>query len=250
MSQDSSADGLLFSQLPTPALLVDLAGQIVRCNEAARALFELDLGDELPNVIQLLTHPERARLNPLEWMKKWAESPDAPELDYVVLNAVTRSGAEKLLSVRVARIATELGSFQYLVCMHDISVWQKRLQNERGAHRVAARLLSITADAVLIADEGLKLTYANESAERMFEYEQGALLGQPLNVLIPTALEEQHGRHIQKFREGKQASRLMSARNPVRALTSNGREIEIDASITRINTQAETVYCALIREKS
>ena len=76
-------------------------------------------------------------------MRKWADSPDAPELDYVYLTCRTAQGREKQLSVRVARLDGEgAGETNYLVTMHDVSSWEKRLHDEREAHRVAARRLS------------------------------------------------------------------------------------------------------------
>ena len=248
--RDISSEVLL-TQMPTPAIVITTDGQVLFCNPSAADLFERPFSAvSAPlSVLDLLTQPERSRLNPLAWLKKWADTPNAPELEYVYLNCQTRSGHEKQLSVRVARIQ-EAKSTYFLVTMHDLSQWHERLQTERDAHRVAARLLSITADAVLIADENMHLTFANASAEIMFGYDQGQLLGTPLANLIPPQQRDKHLEHVQSFLHNKYPSRLMGSRAPVSGLTADGREIAIEASITRLNMHGKAVMAALLRERA
>ena len=158
----------------------------------------------------------------------------------------TSAGAQRYLSVRVARINLD-EAVNYLVSMHDMTSWQQRLRNEQDAHRVASRILSITADGVIIADESQAITYANESAEKMFGYDTGELLGSPLETLIPPRFHEAHAEDIARFLQSKQPSRLMAGRTPVTALTKAGQEIPVDVSITRVNQHGKAVFSALVR---
>ncbi len=245
-SWQSGSEGRLLAQLPTPVIVVTTQGRVVFGNESAAELFDTEMPFDEVSVLDLLTQHERTRLNPLAWMEKWANSPNAPELDYVYLTCQTSTGQEKQLSVRVAR-ADLGGTPHYLVTMHDMSRWLERWHTERDSHRVAARILSITADGVLMTDEELVITYANSSAEHLFGYAQGELVGKPLAELIPSRFRGAHIEHVARFVKEPQPSRLMSQRTPVTGLTKDGREVPIQASITRLSVSGRAVFSALLR---
>jgi len=236
----------LVSLFPCPVIILDGDGVIVEANACAHELFERTTFGGL-NIEALLTQPERARLNPLAWLRKWADSPDAPELSYVYLTSVTASGAEKSLSVRVARVGDNPA--HYLVTIHDMSPWQARFVRERESHQLAARLLSITADGVILTDAQQLITFANSSAEQLFECSQGELLGLPLNDLIPVRFRRIHAEHVGRFAHARKSSRLMGDRQPVTARTRTGIEISIEASISRLTQQGAVVFCALLRQR-
>jgi PAS domain S-box-containing protein len=241
----------LFAALPAPALIFAADGTVVAANQGAAELFERDLPFPALTVTELLAQPERTRLDPLTWMRKWADSPDAPELDYVYLTCRTARGREKQLSVRVARLDGEgAGEANYLVTMHDVSSWEKRLHDEREAHRVAARVLAISADAVIIVDENFDVTYANNSAYRLLGYPNGALLHMPLAGLIPERFRGRHDAFMARFAKETNPARLMGERSPVVALTRDGREIPVEASIARLTIRGKPVFSAQLRARA
>lgn len=234
----------LFLNLPEPAIVVASDGRVLAGNPCASELFEVVQPFPQISVVELLTQPERTRLNPLEWLRKWAEQPDAPELEYVYLTCRTQSHAEKQLSVRVSKLPA---STCYLVAMHDVSRWEERLHAERDAHRIAARVLAISADAVLITDDEYVVTYANTSAETLFGYAAGELTGRPLADLLPERFRARHGDFMQRFATGSVPSRLMGERAPVLALTRSGEEVAVQATITRITVHNKRMYSAHLR---
>jgi len=240
----------LFAALPTPALVFAADGSVVAANQGAADLFERDLPFPAMTVTDLLAQPERTRLDPLAWMRKWADTPDAPELDYVYLTCRTAQGKEKQLSVRVARLACadgEANDTAYLVTMHDVSSWEKRIHDEREAHRVAARVLAISADAVIIVDERFDITYANHSAYKMLKYPYGSLLHTPLAGLIPERFRGRHDGFMAQFAKETNPARLMGERGPIVALAKDGEEIPVEASIARMTIKGKPVFSAQLR---
>ena len=241
----------LFAALPTPALVFATDGTVVAANQGAADLFERELPFPAMTVTELLAQPERTRLNPLAWMQKWADAPDAPELDYVYLTCRTARGKEKQLSVRVARLGGEGGDdTAYLVTMHDVSLWEKRLHDEREAHRVAARVLAISADAVIIVDENFDITYANNSAYKLLKYANGSLLHTPLAGLIPERFRGRHDGFMAQFAKEVNPARLMGERSPIVALAKDGEEIPVEASIARMTIRGKPVFSAHLRRRA
>ena len=89
----------LLSGFPEPMLVIEPGGTLVFLNSAAETLFEVDESAVGRNISDFLPEKERSRLNPLAWLQRWAETPDAPEMDFVHLNCRTSNGTE--LPVRV-----------------------------------------------------------------------------------------------------------------------------------------------------
>ena len=237
----------LFAALPDPAIIFSADGTVMAANQSAAELFERDMPFPALTVTELLAQPERKRLDPLTWMRKWADSPHAPELQYVYLTCRTASGVEKQLSVRVARVQLD-AEVCYLVTMHDVSRWEARLREERDAHRIAARVLAISADAVLMVDEQTNVTYVNDSTNRLLGYAPGELLGQPLAKLIPERFRGQHDAFMAAFAREPVPSRLMGERSPIVALAKDGEEILVEASISRITSKGKPVFSAQLRD--
>lgn len=253
MHWDELTAQVLFASLPDPAIIFSVDGQVVAANQCAADLFERSMPFPELNVTELLAQPERKRLDPLAWMRKWADSPNAPELDYVYLTCRTASGEEKQLSVRVARLDihpdtnTDADIF-YLVTMHDVSRWEERLRSERAAHRIAARVLAISYDAVIIVDEDSIITYTNASTDKLLDYPATTLVGKPLSILIPERYRGGHADFMSQFATAAKAARMMGERKPIVALSRSGEEIPVEASIARITIQGKPVFSAHLRD--
>jgi PAS domain S-box-containing protein len=240
----SAAD--LLGALPEPALVIDADGVILAGNAPAVVLLaseQVPLGE---GITAFLPEQERSRLNPLVWLRRWAEQPHSPELAHVRLWCRDRTGTDKPVRVRVGRLPTDPVS--YLVMLADVSEEQARAQRTRSAHRLAARVLAISADAVVNVDEAMIIVYANPSADALFGYAPGQLQGQPLAVLLPPRYRAGHDDFVQHFAAEPQAARLMGERAEIRGLTRTGEEIPLEASITKVTTETGLVFNANLRD--
>jgi PAS domain S-box-containing protein len=136
----------------------------------------------------------------------------------------------------------------YLVTLRDITVAESRLRAERFAHRVAARILAISADAIVTTDDNMKVTQLNNSAELLFGYSAAEVLGQPLSMLMPQRYRSQHVGHMKNFAVEDTPSRLMGERSVVAGITKSGEEIPLEASITRFSIDNHTIFSAHLRK--
>lgn len=236
----------LLEALPDPALVIDAQGSILTANPAAADLLAADRVPAGDNIVDYLPDTERRRLDPLVWLRRWAEQPRAPELAHVRLLCRDRSGREKPVRVRAARLPTTPVS--YLVMLVDVTEEQARQYRTRSAHRLAARLLAVSADAILNVDEGMKVVYANPSAEKLFHYAPGTLVGRSLADLLPPRFRDDHDRFVRRFADGAEASRLMGQRSEIRGLTREGEEFPLEASITKVTTDRGLVFSAHLRD--
>lgn len=242
---DISASSLL-SGFPEPMLVIQADGTLVFANQAAVRLLEVE--EPASGLItDYLPENERSRLDPLTWLQRWAETPDAPEMDFVHLMVRTASGREVPARVRVGRLRAEDETL-YVVMLQDISRDQSRQQQTRSAHRLAARVLAISADAIVTVDPELRISYANPSAETLFGYGSGELVGLDLNALLPERFRPGHGDQIAQFAGESRPARLMGERAEVVGLTRTGEELPLEASITKVTLEGELYFSAHLRD--
>jgi len=243
--EDLSARQLL-EALPDAALVIERDGRILAGNGRANQLLATEASPTDASILEFLPEQERRRLNPLEWLRRWAEAPEAPELTHVRLWCRDRNGRDKAVRVRVGTLPTEPAG--YLVMLTDVTEEQARQYHTRSAHRLAARVLAISADAIVNVDESLAIVYANPSAERLFGHAPGTLIGQPLAELLPARFRHIHEDVMRRFAAEPSPSRLMGQRAEICGLTAEGEEIPLEASITKVTTDRGLIFSAHLRD--
>jgi PAS domain S-box-containing protein len=86
--------------------------------------------------------------------------------------------------------------------------------------------------AVVVADEGSRILYANLATERLLGWGRGELVGKPLTVIIPERDREAHLAGMARYLLTHEP-RVIDGR-PIRVVASSrtGREVEIELSLT------------------
>jgi PAS domain S-box-containing protein len=107
------------------------------------------------------------------------------------------------------------------------------------------------ADAAIISvDEQLRVVLFNPAAQRMFGVDAQAMMGQPLDRLMPQRFRDGHPQHMRDFeRSGTSSRRMMNAVELV-GLRANGEEFPIEASISRAEVEGKPLLTAIIRDVS
>lgn len=236
----------LLDGFPEPTLVMDSEGIIEYGNPPAARLFGQSAFAPGESITTFIPEDERTRLEPLVWLRRWADMPQAPELRHVHLNCRTRDGEQIPVQVRVGRLAGR--PHHYVVMFQDVREAQAKTQQTREAHRLAARMLAISADAIIAVDERSKIIYANGAADRLFAVQGGELPGRSLDSLIPTGFRGDHATFMRRFASESSAARLMGERARIIGLTADGKEIPLEASIAKITTGTGLVFSAHLRE--
>lgn len=111
-------------------------------------------------------------------------------------------------------------------------------------------VLDLASDAVITVDQGGRIIHTNRALCEMFGYQPGALLGKPLEVLIPAESRDSHRRFVAGFIASGAADARMDARPEILGLRSDGTVFPAEASIARVETGEAPVFTAVIRDLS
>ncbi len=129
----------------------------------------------------------------------------------------------------------------------------QRIQAEealRTSKTELASILDISADAIISVDEDQHIRRFNQGAQRIFEYEAREVIGKPLEILLPEQFRSVHRKHVEKYSQSSEPSRLMSQRAEILGLKKDGTQFPAAASISRIESQGKTTLTVHLRDIS
>ena len=103
-------------------------------------------------------------------------------------------------------------------------------------------------DAIVSADESQRIVLYNPAAEKMFGWPRDAVLGQPLDVLVPERFRRAHRTHVAEFGRTGATSRRMGGSGVLRGLRANGAEFPIEASISQHAENDGKILTVILRD--
>jgi len=108
-------------------------------------------------------------------------------------------------------------------------------------------LVDALADALALVTSDGNFALVNRRAEEMFGYRHGELVGQPIEVVVPTALRAAHAGYRAGY-EREPAARPMGARGRLVGLRKDGTTFPAEISLEPVPTATGHFILAVIRD--
>jgi len=108
-------------------------------------------------------------------------------------------------------------------------------------------VLEATPDGIVLANETGHIVFANTHAKDMFGYRTEALLGQPLEVLLPREVVAGHRRHRTGYFTNPR-NRPMGAGLELHGRRSDGTEFPIEISLSPLRADGVTFAISAVRD--
>jgi PAS domain S-box-containing protein len=122
---------------------------------------------------------------------------------------------------------------------------------EQTLQAVRSRMYGVAEsamDPIIAIDENQRIVLFNAAAERAFRWPRGAVMGQSLEMLIPSRFHAAHGAHVARFRDTGVTSRRMGGANALVAVRANGEEFPIEASISQHVEDGRRILTVILRD--
>lgn len=233
----------LWAQNPDALLGIAPDGTIFHWNPAAEAIFgyrrDEAVGRSLLELIVPRDHVD-------EEMRVQA---DALRQGLTVYESVRRCKDGTLVHVSVSTKAVHDadGHLAYFLSnKKDVT----HLKVLRDAKLVEARfhdLLESTPDAIVMVNVTGRIVLVNSQAEKMFGYPRAYLLGQPVEILLPTRFRNAHHAHRGGYFE-QPRTRTMGAGLDLYGLRKEGGEFPVEISLSPLQTEEGTMVMSAIRD--
>lgn len=214
-------------------------------SDTVEHLIGLSAGDILARP-ELLTD----RLNPEDQaLLRAAQDRSAQTLDVYDLTLRLRHADGRVRWMRLAGAPRRLpdGSTCWDSIATDITDSRAASEQLHESEAVLAAVIRSASDAVISTDAQGVIRLFNPAAERIFGHTAQAMLGQPLDALLPAVTRPAHRQFLQNYAASGVASRRMGA-GRVRGLRADGTELELEASISQVTVNEHQVLTAILRD--
>ncbi|MBN8488918.1 MAG: response regulator, partial [Burkholderiales bacterium] len=123
-----------------------------------------------------------------------------------------------------------------------------RVQQAQTSENRLRTLMDAAPEAVLsVGADGL-ITQFNGAAERLFGWSAAEMLGQPLDRLLPPDVRQGHAALVALGTQDGAAVRTMGADRRVRGLCRDGRYVDLNVSLSRVQVDGQWHSTAVIRD--
>ncbi len=152
----------------------------------------------------------------------------------------------RLMCGLLAAVASAL--LLYLLMSWALKARQRSESERRATEQYFSNLFDVAADAIIALDEEQRIILFNKGAEEIFGFQAEEVLGQPLDLLLPTRSIEAHRRHMGAFAAGEASSRRMAERQEIFGLRKDGTEFPAEASIAKSTRNGRLIFTVILRD--
>jgi PAS domain S-box-containing protein len=217
---------------------IDEEQRIVLFNAAAEKMFGCSAQEALGSTITRFI-PERYRQQHWEHVRNFGRTK-------VTRRAMGALGALFGLRADGREFPIEASISQSEVSGHKLSTVILRDITERKQAEDRFRLAVESApNAMVMVNQQGEIILVNSQTERLFGYTREELIGQPVEVLVPSQLRERHPAYRTDFSAHPQ-TRAMGAGRDLFGLRKDGREIPIEIGLNPIEVDGQVVVLSSI----
>ena len=113
----------------------------------------------------------------------------------------------------------------------------------------ALEILKSTQEAIVVVDNAGDIVLANEMAEKLFGYEQGELVGEKVEVLMPDSFRHKHAKHRKRYNKKPRSRPLVSGLS-LKGQKKDGRVFDAEIALTPIEVDDNMLVSSTIRDIS
>jgi PAS domain S-box-containing protein len=127
-----------------------------------------------------------------------------------------------------------------------------RIKYRRDAQVLQTRfreVLEAAPDAIVIVDESGRIALINSETERLFAYERNQLLGERMEILVPSRFHAGHPHHRKRYFAERQ-TRPMGIGLDLWGRRSDGTEFPVEISLSPLTVDGSPLAMAAVRDVS
>lgn len=239
---NAGADGLVAPSLhagiveamPDAVVVTDPDGRIVLTNPRAAEVFGWRAGELVGRPIEILVPPRHRARHP-----RLRRGYAGLRMDLLELRGYRKDGTEFPAEISLATIVEGPRTW---VCATVRDITDRKRSEERFR-----QLVDSAPDPLVITDTAGTIVLASERAQAVFGYTAAELVGESIEVLVPTRYHAAHRRMRQRFAANPRF-RPVGSGQELYARHRDGSEIPVAISLAPLVTDDEVLLSASVRD--
>ncbi|HSX94792.1 MAG TPA: PAS domain S-box protein [Hydrogenophaga sp.] len=243
---DASRLQAVLQHLPSPMYLVDMDFRVLFWNDAAERMFGWSAAEaEGRHVDEIFRDkdPDNSARRAIRPAMLAEQGPWSFET-----HLLRRDGSDIWGEWRLTKVFGADGeAIGLLAQVRDLTVERLSEMRLREQGEVLSALINSASDAVISVDLHGRISLFNPAAARIFGREAEAMIGQPLDSLLPPEHRGEHLALMQRFSKSTTSTRPMGF-GRVKGVRADGAELELEASISHITVRGQKLLTAILRD--
>jgi PAS domain S-box-containing protein len=138
-------------------------------------------------------------------------------------------------------------SKEFVAIALDITEREKAEEALRDSEERTRTIVETAVEGIITIDERGTIESLNSSAERMFGYEPGELVGSNVRVLMPPPFREEHDGYLRRYRETEER-RIIGIGREVVGLRKGGEQFPLHISVGELRLRNRRLFTAVLRD--
>lgn len=130
---------------------------------------------------------------------------------------------------------------------NEVNVRKQAEEALRASQTKFQGLFDSSPDAIIVADREGQIVQVNAQTEALFGYQADELLGQPLEILLPSRFQEHHSQYRAGYMTAPR-QRLMGMGLELYGRRKDGSEFPVDINLGTLATEAGLVVLGTVRD--
>lgn len=236
---------LLLDHAPDAMVATDTDGRVCLWNQAAQRDFGYSADEAAGRLLAELIVPRELHDDEAAFRR---DALDGLAMRHEVMRH-RKDGVPLYVNCSASALRDPQGRVSYLVChLSDVT----RHRARRDAEFVHARFQAVldrAPDAIVIVNGTGRIVLFNAQACTMFGHEVAAVLGEPIEMLLPERLQRSHlGQRTGYL--GAPRMRAMGEGRELHGRRANGEEFPVEISLSPVETEAGRLVMSAIRDIS
>jgi len=224
---------------PDAIVVIDREGIIVIVNTLTEKMFGYSREELLGHPVEILV-PNRYRSVHMQHRKGYFHDPKTrPMGEGQALRGRKKDGTEFPVEISLSPLVSDEGTLVTSI-IRDIGPRQQLEAKFRG-------LLESAPDGIVVVNSAGIIVIVNNQTEKMFDYNKDELLNQPVEILVPSSVQN---RHV-ALRNGyisNPKTRPMGAGTALTGRKKDGSEFPVEISLSPLETEQGTLITSIIRD--
>ncbi len=227
----------IFDAAPSGMIMVNHAGTIVLVNTQIEQLFGYERLELLGKSIEILV-PQASRGKHPEYRDSYFADPHTRAMGVGRdLHGLRKDGTEIPVEIGLNPLVTDGNQF-VLASVVDIT------ERKRAEERLRITIEAAPSGMIMVDQQG-KIVLVNSQVERLFGYSREELLGQMIEMLVPSAARQKHPEHRNEFSADPHALSMGAGRD-LYGVRKDGSELPVEIGLNPLMSQGERFVLASI----